>query len=100
LIFCYIKIIGNDKESEPREKTLNQNQNSTAQEQKKSAQYSSGNPVKNYVLEQLAKLMTTCIVIRISNFTLYQVTTSTRKAVPKEFITGNIHYTNNGHINI
>ncbi|XP_014232860.1 UHRF1-binding protein 1-like isoform X2 [Trichogramma pretiosum] len=76
-----------EKDVENREKsTSNQNQNSTSQEPKKPSQHPSGNPVKNYVLEQLAKLMTTCIVIRIDDFTLYKVTTSARKAAPKEFI--------------
>ncbi|XP_015191800.1 PREDICTED: UHRF1-binding protein 1 isoform X1 [Polistes dominula] len=63
-----------------------QGANVGSQEQKK-FQGSSGNPVKNYVLEQLAKLMTTCIIIRIDDFTLFKVTTSSRKSVPKEFIT-------------
>lgn len=85
-----IDFAGSDKDMENREKSLNnQNQNSASQDQKKAAQHPSGNPVKNYVLEQLAKLMTTCIVIRIDDFTLYKVTTSSRKAMPKEFITGN-----------
>ncbi|XP_021938763.1 UHRF1-binding protein 1-like isoform X4 [Zootermopsis nevadensis] len=48
---------------------------------------STGNPVKNYVLTQLAKLMTTCVILRIQDFILYQVTTSKRKQIPKEFIT-------------
>ncbi|XP_043506054.1 UHRF1-binding protein 1-like isoform X9 [Polistes fuscatus] len=64
-----------------------QSANVGSQEQKK-FQGSSGNPVKNYVLEQLAKLMTTCIIIRIDDFTLFKVTTASRKPVPKEFITG------------
>lgn len=64
-----------------------QNPNVTTSEQKKS-QHPSGNPVKNYVLEQLAKLMTTCIIIRIDDFTLYKVTTTSRNPIPKEFITG------------
>ncbi|XP_015598696.1 UHRF1-binding protein 1-like isoform X2 [Cephus cinctus] len=64
-----------------------QNQNVGSHDQKKSSQHPSGNPVKNYVLEQLAKLMTTCVIIRIDDFTLYKVTTSSRKPAPKEFIT-------------
>lgn len=67
-----------------------QNPNVTPSEQKKS-QHPSGNPVKNYVLEQLAKLMTTCIIIRIDDFTLYKVTTTSRNPVPKEFILGIIY---------
>ncbi|XP_053985581.1 bridge-like lipid transfer protein family member 3B isoform X2 [Hylaeus volcanicus] len=62
------------------------NANATSHEQKKS-QHPSGNPVKNYILEQLAKLMTTCIIIRIDDFTLYKVTTTSRNPIPKEFIT-------------
>ncbi|XP_011698292.1 PREDICTED: UHRF1-binding protein 1 isoform X3 [Wasmannia auropunctata] len=64
-----------------------QNPNVTPSEQKK-AQHPSGNPVKNYVLEQLAKLMTTCIIIRIDDFTLYKATTTSRNPIPKEFISG------------
>ncbi|XP_006613340.1 UHRF1-binding protein 1 isoform X2 [Apis dorsata] len=63
-----------------------QNVNATTHEQKKS-QHPSGNPVKNYILEQLAKLMTTCIIIRIDDFTLYKVTTTSRNPIPKEFVT-------------
>ncbi|XP_014482359.1 PREDICTED: UHRF1-binding protein 1 isoform X2 [Dinoponera quadriceps] len=69
-----------EKNSQP------QNTNVAPSEQKKS-QHPSGNPVKNYVLEQLAKLMTTCIIIRIDDFTLYKVTTTSRNPMPKEFIT-------------
>ncbi|XP_076665123.1 bridge-like lipid transfer protein family member 3B isoform X3 [Andrena cerasifolii] len=64
-----------------------QNVNASSHEQRKS-QHPSGNPVKNYILEQLAKLMTTCIIIRIDDFTLYKVTTTSRNPMPKEFITG------------
>lgn len=70
-----------EKSSQP------QNPNVTPSEQKKSP-HPSGNPVKNYVLEQLAKLMTTCIIIRIDDFTLYKVTTTSRNPMPKEFISG------------
>lgn len=33
-------------------------------------------------------LMTSCVVLRIENFTLYRVTTSGKKQMPKEFISG------------
>ncbi|KAG8230510.1 hypothetical protein J437_LFUL010030, partial [Ladona fulva] len=46
----------------------------------------SGNVVKNHVLSQLSNLMTTCIILRIENFTLYRVTTSKKKSKPREFI--------------
>ncbi|CAK9832841.1 UHRF1-binding protein 1-like [Anthophora retusa] len=65
----------------------NQAQNANAAHEQKKSQHPSGNPVKNYILEQLAKLMTTCIIIRISDFTLYKVTTTSRSPVPKEFVT-------------
>ncbi|XP_012267843.2 UHRF1-binding protein 1-like isoform X1 [Athalia rosae] len=69
------------------EKNLqSQTQGSGAQDLRKISNQPSGNPVKNYVLEQLAKLMTTCVIIRMDDFTLYKVTTSSRKPVPKEFI--------------
>ncbi|XP_020279805.1 UHRF1-binding protein 1 isoform X2 [Pseudomyrmex gracilis] len=80
---------GGAKSSGENAEKSNQNQqnpNATPAEPKKS-QHPSGNPVKNYVLEQLAKLMTTCIIIRIDDFTLYKVTTTSRNPLPKEFIT-------------
>lgn len=46
------------------------------------------NPVKNYVISQLAKLMTSCVILRIEDFTLYRVTTTKRKQMPKDFISG------------
>ncbi|KAF5308895.1 hypothetical protein FQR65_LT00595 [Abscondita terminalis] len=44
--------------------------------------------VKNYILQQFAKLMTACAIIRIDDFTLYKVTTSGKKHTLKEFIAG------------
>lgn len=91
---------GTKGSGENLEKT-NQPQNTsvTPSEQKK-AQHPSGNPVKNYVLEQLAKLMTTCIIIRIDDFTLYKVTTTSRNPMPKEFITGIVYSTYDVHVQI
>ncbi|XP_031847066.1 bridge-like lipid transfer protein family member 3B isoform X2 [Nomia melanderi] len=81
-------MVGNAKGSGENLEKNNQTQNANvfSHEQKKS-QHPSGNPVKNYILEQLAKLMTTCIIIRIDDFTLYKVTTTSRNPVPKEFVT-------------
>ncbi|CAG5077279.1 Similar to Uhrf1bp1l: UHRF1-binding protein 1-like (Mus musculus) [Cotesia congregata] len=56
--------------------------------QKQASTVGTGNPIKNYVLEQLSTLMTTCIVIRIYDLTIYKVTTTTRKPITKEFLTG------------
>uniref|UniRef100_A0A0K8W3Y0 UHRF1-binding protein 1-like n=1 Tax=Bactrocera latifrons TaxID=174628 RepID=A0A0K8W3Y0_BACLA len=39
-------------------------------------------------LDNLAKLMSACVVLRIEDFTLYRVTTSGRKQMPKEFVSG------------
>ncbi|XP_051166557.1 UHRF1-binding protein 1 isoform X2 [Leptopilina boulardi] len=76
---------GNSMKSSGDESDKPSLQSSGSQEKKPSSQ-PSGNPVKNHVLEQLAKLMTTCIVIRVDDFTLYKVTTATRKPIPKEFV--------------
>ncbi|XP_015124698.1 UHRF1-binding protein 1-like [Diachasma alloeum] len=69
-----------------KRKSMDQQSPLVTSETKKS--HTSGNVVKNFVLEQLSTLMTTCIVIRINDFTVYKVTTSTRKPTTKEFITG------------
>jgi hypothetical protein len=45
-------------------------------------------PLRKHVLDNLAKLMTSCVILRIEDFTLYRVTTSGKKAMPKEFISG------------
>ncbi|XP_064535125.1 bridge-like lipid transfer protein family member 3A isoform X1 [Drosophila montana] len=37
-------------------------------------------------LENLAKLMSSCFILRIEDFTLYRVTTSGKKQMPKEFV--------------
>lgn len=40
------------------------------------------------ILDNFNKLMTSCVVLRIENFMLYRVTTSGKKQMPKEFISG------------
>jgi hypothetical protein len=45
-------------------------------------------PMKKHVLDNFAKLMTSCVILRIEDFTLYRVTTSGKKAMPKEFVSG------------
>lgn len=47
-------------------------------------------PMKKHVLDNFAKLMTSCVILRIEDFTLYRVTTSGKKAMPKEFISGKL----------
>ncbi|XP_017786944.1 PREDICTED: UHRF1-binding protein 1-like isoform X2 [Nicrophorus vespilloides] len=42
--------------------------------------------VKSFAVNQFAKLMTTCVIMRIEDFTIYRVTTSKRKLMLKEFI--------------
>lgn len=40
------------------------------------------------VMENLSKLMSSCVIFRLSDFQLYRITTSGRKQIPKEFISG------------
>lgn len=47
----------------------------------------SNNLVKKYVVNNLAKVMTSCVVLRVEDFTMYKVTTL-NKQTPKEFIKG------------
>lgn len=47
-------------------------------------------PMRKHVLDNFAKLMTSCVILRIEDFTLYRVTTSGKKAMPKEFISGKL----------
>ena len=44
--------------------------------------------VKRRIEMQLNKLMTTCVIMRIEDFTLYKVTTSGKKQALKEFVAG------------
>lgn len=46
------------------------------------------NLLKAFVVNQFAKLMTTTVVLRMEDFTLYKVTTSGKKQALKEFIAG------------
>lgn len=39
---------------------------------------------------QLSKLMTTCVILRVEDFTLYKVTTSGKRQFLKEFICGKL----------
>uniref|UniRef100_A0A182QQN3 Uncharacterized protein n=1 Tax=Anopheles farauti TaxID=69004 RepID=A0A182QQN3_9DIPT len=43
-------------------------------------------PMKKHVLDNLSKLMCACVVMKIEEFTLYRVTTSGSKQMPKEFV--------------
>uniref|UniRef100_A0A1Q3F3C1 Uncharacterized protein n=1 Tax=Culex tarsalis TaxID=7177 RepID=A0A1Q3F3C1_CULTA len=45
-------------------------------------------PIKRHVLDNLAKLMCSCVIMKVEEFTLYRVTTSGNKQMPKEFIAG------------
>uniref|UniRef100_A0A1I8QCK1 Uncharacterized protein n=1 Tax=Stomoxys calcitrans TaxID=35570 RepID=A0A1I8QCK1_STOCA len=38
------------------------------------------------ILDNLAKLMSSCVILRIEDFQLYRVTTSGKKQMPKEFV--------------
>ncbi|XP_030238597.1 UHRF1-binding protein 1-like isoform X3 [Drosophila navojoa] len=50
-----------------------------------SSQYTQAAQQRN-TLENLAKLMSACVILRIEDFTLYRVTTSGKKQMPKEFV--------------
>ncbi|XP_062547438.1 bridge-like lipid transfer protein family member 3B isoform X2 [Armigeres subalbatus] len=52
------------------------------------SQSTSSSPMKKHVLDNLAKLMCACVIMKVEEFSLYRVTTSGRKQMPKEFITG------------
>lgn len=45
-------------------------------------------PVRRNVLDNLGKLMSACVILRIEDFTLHRVTTAEKKQMPKEFISG------------
>ena len=49
------------------------------------------NPIKDYVLSQLAKVMTSCIVLRISDFIVHRVTTNNKQS-PREFMKGKVKF--------
>lgn len=70
----------------PLERTpLNGNQSGASTPTQSSSMSS---PMKKHVLDNLAKLMTSCVILRIEDFTLYRVTTSGKKQMPKEFVSG------------
>jgi hypothetical protein len=45
-------------------------------------------PMKRHIIDNLAKLMTACVILRIEDFTIYRITTSGKKQMPKEFVSG------------
>ena len=49
-------------------------------------------PMRKHVLDNFSKLMTSCVIVRVEDFTLYRVTTSGKKQMPKEFISGKLFY--------
>lgn len=44
------------------------------------------------VLDNLSKLMSSCVILRIEDFQLYRVTTSGKKQMPKEFVSGKLKF--------
>ncbi|XP_055684549.1 bridge-like lipid transfer protein family member 3B isoform X2 [Lutzomyia longipalpis] len=71
----------------PLERTPNIQGNGTAPGSRDSPSMQDS-PVKKQVLDNLSKLMSACVILRIEDFTLYRVTTSGKKQMPKEFISG------------
>lgn len=47
---------------------------------------------KKQILDNLNKLMTSCVILRIEDFTLFRVTTSGKKQMPKELISGKLQF--------
>lgn len=47
------------------------------------------NPLHFSILHQLRQLMSSCLVVRLGDVTLYRVTTAKSRQTPKEFIAGN-----------
>lgn len=73
----------------PLERTPNgQQQTSTPSTPTSQSSQTSSSPLKKQVLENFSKLMTTCVILRIEDFTLFRVTTSGKKQMPKEFVSG------------
>ena len=48
--------------------------------------------IKESILSQFKKLLTTNLVVRLNNFSMWKVSTSKGKAPPKEFISGRASY--------
>jgi hypothetical protein len=76
----------------PLERTPNPQPQSGASTPTSSQQSQTTSPVKKQVLENFSKLMTSCVILRIEDFTLFRVTTSGKKQMPKEFISGKIEF--------
>lgn len=66
----------------------NKNVESPTTESRRASTVPSPTDVKSFAIKQLNKLMTSCMIIRIEDFTVYKVTTSGKKQSLKEFITG------------
>uniref|UniRef100_A0A1A9WW98 Chorein N-terminal domain-containing protein n=1 Tax=Glossina brevipalpis TaxID=37001 RepID=A0A1A9WW98_9MUSC len=50
--------------------------------------YGQPNNQQKSILDNLAKLMSSCVILRVEDFQLFRVTTAGRKQMPKEFISG------------
>lgn len=50
--------------------------------------YCDKNVQQQTVFDNLSKLMSSCVILRLADFQLYRITTSGRKQMPKEFISG------------
>jgi hypothetical protein len=50
------------------------------------------NVLKETIASQFLKLLTANLVVRLSNFSMWKVSTSTGKVAPQEFISGKSNY--------
>uniref|UniRef100_T1GHY4 Uncharacterized protein n=1 Tax=Megaselia scalaris TaxID=36166 RepID=T1GHY4_MEGSC len=78
----------------PKSSTNNSQQSSSGQSTPNSNNSQNSHNGKQYnisqrsILSDLRKLMSSCVILRIEDFTLYRVTTAGKKAMPKEFVSG------------
>uniref|UniRef100_A0A182T5U9 Uncharacterized protein n=1 Tax=Anopheles maculatus TaxID=74869 RepID=A0A182T5U9_9DIPT len=84
--------MGHQRGASTASQTANGSQQPTAQSvpgtPNSGSSHSTVSPMKKHVLDNLAKLMCACVVMKIEEFTLYRVTTSGNKQMPKEFVAG------------
>ncbi|KAL5279581.1 UHRF1BP1L family protein [Megaselia abdita] len=76
------KSSSNSQQSSSGQSTPNSNHSQSSHNGK---QY---NVTQRSILTDLRKLMSSCVILRIEDFTLYRVTTAGKKAMPKEFVSG------------
>ncbi|XP_055541328.1 bridge-like lipid transfer protein family member 3A isoform X2 [Wyeomyia smithii] len=80
--------LGQQQSHIPRNSATGGAQTTTNSPNISGSQSAGASPMRKHVLDNIAKLMCVCVIIKIEEFTLYRVTTSGNKQMPKEFIAG------------